>query len=159
MGLVHPIFIDVVIRLDKVMLTTQEEMPSRYANYAGLITQEEAALEMMTVGLASAELFGVRCDPVRLGSNYPVQPALLSFPNFQHGNEVGHPNNIVLLLWEECPSHRQEQLTRILWYQCMWYFIPPCGMCSGGMCNTTSFPRKLGPERQVIGMHYQWDEV
>ena len=62
------------------------------------------------VGLASAELFGVRYDLVRLGPSYPLQPTLLSFLDFLPGNKVGNPDNVILILREECPSHRQQQL-------------------------------------------------
>ena len=48
-GLVDPLLIDDVVRLDEVKLATQEEMPSRYPIYAVIITQEEVTMETLMV--------------------------------------------------------------------------------------------------------------
>ena len=69
-------------------------------------------------GLAAAKIFGVRCSPVRLRPKYPhPQLPLLGFPALCPSDEVHDPGDVVLLLREKSPSHRQEQLARILWYQ------------------------------------------
>ena len=110
MGIVDPLLTEhgTVIRCDRVILVTQEQAPIRVPNYAVLITQEESTADVLMVGLSSAELFGVRCDMVRLGPRYPLQPSLLGFPDILPGDKVGNPDCVVLLLWEECPSHRQQ---------------------------------------------------
>ena len=71
----------------------------------------------MNSGSCNAVLFHVGYNPVRFGPNYPAQSALLSFPDFQPGDEVPDPDDVVPLLQEECPPCRQDQLARILHYQ------------------------------------------
>ena len=76
------------------------------------ITQDEATSDLLMGGLATAEIFGVRCALVRLGLGYHHhQFPLLIFPELHpgDGHEVHYPDNTVLLLQEECPSHRQQQ--------------------------------------------------
>ena len=64
MGLMDPLLIDAVIGPDDVFLATTEERPSGYPQFSVLVTLEESILDMLMVGLASAELFGVSSDPV-----------------------------------------------------------------------------------------------
>ena len=114
MGLVDSLLVNAIIGLDDVFLATIKERSSSCPQFAVIVTLEESTLDLVVLGIAIIELFGVSCDPVRLGLNYPAQPALLSFPNIIPGTEVVNPDAVILLLREECPLYRQNQLARIL---------------------------------------------
>ena len=63
-----------------------------------------------------AEMFLVYCNPVRIGRRYPPQPQfpLLSYPPIPPGCWVEDPDDLVMMLWECCPLHMQQQLARIM---------------------------------------------
>ena len=103
-----------------MILATTRERPGRYSKFAVLTTFEEGTANSLMDGFAFARLFGVSCDPVRLGSGFPAQPDqpdLLSFPDPLPDAEVVEPDAVILVLNEECPWYLQEQLDRILSYQ------------------------------------------
>ena len=114
MVIVNPLFDDrsFIIRSDEVIFATQVPTPEmslgRFPDYAIITTEEEAVLDVLVGGLAAAEIFGVKCSPVRIGPRYPhPQVSLLSFPVPRPDNEVCNPDDVVMILWEECPRHRQ----------------------------------------------------
>ena len=110
MAVMEPLFKehDTTIRCDDVIFATQEQGASRFPDLAFLIAQEEATSDLLMEELAYAEIFGVRCAPVRLGPRYPHrQVLLLSFPELRPSDEMHDPDDLVLLMWEEFPPHRQ----------------------------------------------------
>ena len=114
MAIMDPLFDEhgTIICCDGVIFATQVPTPemllSCFPNYAVIITKEEAVPGLSMDGIASAEIFGVRCAPVRLGPRYPHrQVLLLSFPELCPSDEMHDPDDLVLLMWEEFPSHRQ----------------------------------------------------
>ena len=123
MVIMHPLFDDhgFIIHCNEVVFATQVPTPemslSRFPDYAIITTEEEAVSDMLTEGLATAKIFGVRYSLARIRPGHPhPQVLLLSFLVLRPGDEVRDPDDVVLLLREECPIHRQQQLARILQY-------------------------------------------
>ena len=88
---------------------------SCFPEFVVLITVAETTSDLMIEGLAEADIFGVYCNPVRIGLRYPQpQFPLLSFPLIPSGCRVEDMNDLVMMLWECCPLHRQQQLAMIM---------------------------------------------
>ena len=54
-------------------------------------------------------------NPVRIGLRYPhLQFPLLDFPPIPYGHRAEEPDDLMMMRWECCPIHRQQQLARIM---------------------------------------------
>ena len=113
MALLDPLFDDYIfiIRCDEVIFATKVPAPgmplNQLPNYVVIMTEEEVFLDVVMEGLANAEIFGVRCSPVKIGARYPFpQLPLLSFPALHPDDEMRNPDDMVIILWEECPRHK-----------------------------------------------------
>ena len=111
LALVNPFFDNPIIGLDDLFLATTEERPSIHLQYAVLITIQESTFDMLVRGLATAELFNVHLDPVRLG---PDQSTLVRIPDGTLAVEHTNPDTVIQTLREECSLHKQESLACIL---------------------------------------------
>ena len=80
-----------------------------------VLVASETTSDLLMEGLAEAEIFGVNCNPVRIGPRY-TQPQirLLGYPPIPFGHRVENPDDLVMMLRECCPLHCQEQLARIM---------------------------------------------
>ena len=88
---------------------------SRFPYFVVLITAAELTSDLVMEGLAEAEIFGVYYNPVRIGTRYPQpQFPLLGFPPIPSGRRVEDPDDLMIMLQECCPIHRQQQLARIM---------------------------------------------
>ena len=80
---------------------------SRFPEFVVLIATETTS-DLLMEGLADAEIFGVNCNPVRIGPRYPQpQVPLLGFPPILSDHRLEDPDDLVMMLWECCPIHRQ----------------------------------------------------
>ena len=117
LGIVIPF--DEVISATKVPDSDQNAVPSarvlsRFPEYVVLIASE-TTLDLLMEGLARAEIFGVNCNPVRIGPRYPQpQIQLLGYPPVPFGCRSENQDDLVMMLRECCPRHRQEQLARMM---------------------------------------------
>ena len=60
-------------------------------------------------GLAGADIFGVYCNPVRIGPRYPqLQIPLLGYPPIPSSRWVENQDDLVVMLWECCPHHQHQ---------------------------------------------------
>ena len=65
--------------------------------------------------LVSAEIFGVNCNPVRIGPRYPQpQIQLLRYPPIPFGCRIENPDDLVMMLRECCPLCQHQQLARMM---------------------------------------------
>ena len=88
----------------------------RFPEYVVLISSEVVS-DLVMEKLYEVELFGVDCNPVRIGPghNEPwAQIRLLGYPPIPFGRRIENPDDVVMLLRECCPLHCQDQLARIL---------------------------------------------
>jgi len=112
------------IPFDRVIFATEMPDPdgvnrrdrvvSRFPSYVVLVATETTS-DLLMEGLADAEIFGVNCNPMRMGPRYPQpQVGLLGYPPVPVGRRVENPDDLVMMLRECCPRVRQEQLARIM---------------------------------------------
>ena len=88
----------------------------RFPEYVVLISSEEVS-DLVMEKLYHVELFGVECNPVRIGPGHNEPWArirLLGYPPIPFGRRIENPDDVVMLLRECCPLHRQDQLARVL---------------------------------------------
>ena len=87
---------------------------SCFPEYVVLIASETTS-DLLMEGLEGVEIFGVQCNPVRIGPRYPQpQIPLLGYPPIPSGRRVENPDDLVMMLWECCPPHRNQQLARMI---------------------------------------------
>ena len=117
-------YMDPILPFDQVIFATEAPNPdgegrherelSRFPRYVVLISSE-ATSDLLMEGLSNAEIFGVNCNPVRIGPRYsPPQVPLLGYPPVPVGRQIENPDDMIMNLRECCPPRRHEQLARIM---------------------------------------------
>ena len=115
----------IVIPFDEVIFATEvpdsglsADRPacilSRFPGYVVLIASETTS-DLLMEGLARVDIFGVNCNPVMIGPSYPQpQLQLLGYPPVSFGCLIENPDDLMIILQECCPRHRQQQLERMM---------------------------------------------
>ena len=89
-------------------------MLSHFPKYVILIASETTSDLLMEV-LAGDEIFGVDCNPVRIGPRYPQpQIPLLRYLSIPSSRWVENLDDLVMMLWKCYPPHRHQQLVRMM---------------------------------------------
>ena len=95
-------------------LDRQDRELSCFPKYVVLIALETTS-DLLMDGLADAEIFGVNCNPMRIGPRYPQpQVRLLGYPPVPVGRRIESPDDLVMNLMEN-PNLCTEMVIQVLY--------------------------------------------